>query len=410
FGNGLVTTNLVVYLAAEYGARGLIVSLILAAPTLVGLLRQATPQLITCWGSRKEFCLAAYGGSAALLFLLPLATAPGIWPTTSVALAVLVALWCGYQTLEYFGTVALWSWLGDIAPLRIRGRVLGRRESFLSSGRLGGMLISGGVSFGWTEFFPRSTLWAAYASCGLAGALVMGSALLMLIEMPAFERIGQPINSLRSPPWWQSWLSVWRDARFRRMVGYGCWLGAVNGLLQTSQFFYGRNVLGLSLLAVLALRSETELGQTILSPTIGKWIDRWGNRPVMMIAQLLVAAATLCYLAANRQTWWPVIGAWTLFIAYAGLNIGIPNLLLKLAPPGERNAYLAGYYAWAGLAYGLGSLAGGQLFDWAAAQRWSTTLGSLRVDHYVVIFLAAWLLRSAGVLWLARISEQPAAD
>jgi len=37
-------------------------------------------------------------------------------------------LWCTYHLLEYLGTVALWAWLADLVPLRIRGRFLGRRE------------------------------------------------------------------------------------------------------------------------------------------------------------------------------------------------------------------------------------------------------------------------------------------
>lgn len=403
-GNGLATTSLVTYLAAEYGARGLVIGLILASPAIVGLLRQFAPTLIALFQSRKQFCLTAYALSALLLYLLPLLTAPGILPTPSAALAVLVLLWCGYQVAEYFGTVALWSWLGDIAPLPVRGRFLGVRERWLSCGRLIGMLVSGLLAFAWPSLFSRSTLWIPYAACALTGALVMTAALLPLMEMPAFEDGARRRSPLRS--WRRNWWQVWRDTRFRSLALYGCWLGAVNGLLQTSQFYYGRNVLGLSLLVVLAMRSQTELGQTCLSPAVGRWIDRTSNTRVMMISQLLVGAAMLCYLLATRPQWWIVWGASTLFIAYAGLNIGIPNLLLRLSPPGEqKNEYIASYYAWAGLAYGVGSLLGGQLFDWAAAWRWSMDVAGWRLDHFTWFFVIGWLLRSAGALWIARIDE-----
>ncbi len=403
-GNGLATTTLITYLAAEYGARGVLVSLILAAPTVVGLLRQTTPQLIAWYGSRKEFCIAAYGTSAGLLYLLPLVSAPDVLPSRSWSLLVLISLWCGYQAAEYFGTVALWSWLGDLVPVRIRGRFLGYRESWLSAGRLVGMLVSGGLALLWPWFFPRAMLWVPYAGCALAGALVMGAAILSLLAMPALENSTPISASASQSAWWQRWLAIWRDRNLRLLVAYGCWLGAVNGLLQSSQFFYGRNVLSLSLLAVLALRSETEVGQTLMSPWVGKLIDRVGNRRVMFVSQLLVATAMLFYLWATRETWWIIIGAWTMFIAYAGLNIGIPNLLLKLSPQGQgKNQAIASYYAWAGLAYGLGSLAGGQCFDRVASWHWSITWGVWRFDHFALFFVVGLVLRALGAVWISLI-------
>ena len=404
-GNGLATTTLVTYLAAEYGAKGLFVSLILAAPTVIGLLRQAAPQLIFRFGSRKEFCLAAYTLSAFLLYMLPLISAPGVLPNRSLSLIALVMLWCGYQATEYFGTVALWSWLGDVAPQPVRGRFLGVRERWLSLGRLLGMLISGGLSLAWPWFFPRELLWVPYAGCALCGALVMGGALLPLVELSALERTSSSVTVATSR-WWQRWSEIWCDRNLRPLVIFGCWLGAVNGLLQASQFFYGRNVLGLSLLVVLTLRSETEIGQTAFSPALGRMIDRLGNRLVMIGSQLAVASALLFYLFATRQTWWIVTGAWTMFIAYAGLNIGIPNLLIRLSPAGDsRNQAIASYYAWAGLAYGLGSLAGGQLFDWAARLKLSLYFGAWRFDHFALFFVAGCLLRALGALWIAQIPE-----
>jgi MFS family permease len=403
-GNGLATTTLITYLAGEYGARGLATSLILAAPQLVGLLRQATPRLIYAVGSRSRFCLTTYGVSAGLLAMLPIVSAPGVLPDSRSALAALVMLFCAYQLCEYLATVALWSWLGDLCPEESRGTFLGNREAWLSGGRLLGMLVSGLFTFAWPQWYSKETLWQAYSLCNVAGAVMLGLAIVPLGFLPARERDRQAAPPQHS--WWRLFFTPLGDARFLPLVAYGCWLGAVNGLLGASQFFFSKRVLGLSLLVMLAMRCQIELGQTVISAPVGRWIDRVGNWRVMVASQLIVALAMVFYLTATAQQWWWIFGASTLFIAYAGLNVGIPNLLLHLAPPQDRNAYVASHYAWAGLAYGLGSLSGGQLYDLASERQWSIALGGLRLDHFAIIFAAGLLLRAAGVLWIAAIPEK----
>jgi MFS family permease len=403
-GNGLATTTLISYLARELGARGLAISLILAAPTIAGLLRQTAPRLIAAWGSRKSFCLSMYALSAQTLLVLPLVAAPGVLPDKQWSLVALVTLWCLYQLLEYFGTVALWSWLGDVTPTEIRGAFLGRREAWLSGGRLLGMLAGGLFAYYWPEWRSRETLWQAYALCGIAGASLMGCAIAPLARMPALETSTSKLAHT-AIVWRDLFFAPLQDVRFRRLITYGCWLGAVNGLLGASQFFFGQKALGLSLLVMLAMRSQTEVGQTLVSSQVGRLVDRVGNRRVMIVSQLLVALAMVFYLTATPERWWWIYGASTLFIAYAGLNVGIPNLLLKLAPTESRNSYVASHYAWSGLAYGLGSLGGGVLYDTASRDAWTVYLGEWRLDHFAILFLAGLVLRAAGALWLARIPE-----
>ena len=57
-GNGLVATQLVIYLAADLGATGLALSMILAAPRFAGLLRLGVPTLMSRVGTRKQLCIA----------------------------------------------------------------------------------------------------------------------------------------------------------------------------------------------------------------------------------------------------------------------------------------------------------------------------------------------------------------
>ena len=155
-GNGLVSTTLIIYLAQGLGASkvGLGISLILAAPRIAGLLRMAAPALIAWFGDRKRFCLVAYAASAIVLAGLPWAALPGWIPRGSGPLAMIVALWCLYHLLEFLATVALYCWLADLVPLRIRGRFLGRRERWMLGGQIPAMLFAGLFSY----YFKNSCL------------------------------------------------------------------------------------------------------------------------------------------------------------------------------------------------------------------------------------------------------------
>lgn len=129
-GTGLASSPLVIYLAMEFGAVrvGLGISLIKAAPHLAGLLRLAAPAMIGRLADRKRFCLGSFFLSIVLLVALLLAAAPCWGLSPGVVLATVVLLWCLYHLMEYLGAVALWSWFADLAPIRVRGQFLGRRE------------------------------------------------------------------------------------------------------------------------------------------------------------------------------------------------------------------------------------------------------------------------------------------
>ena len=119
---GLTSSTLVIYLIFGLSAPriALGVALIKAAPNLAGLLRLVTPALIQRLGDRKRFCVSTYVLSGLVLLVLPLAAVPGWLPSASKSLLAVVLLWCAYHVLEYLGSVALWSWIGDLVPWRTR--------------------------------------------------------------------------------------------------------------------------------------------------------------------------------------------------------------------------------------------------------------------------------------------------
>ncbi len=408
-GNGLAGTTLVIYLARELHAErlGLTVGLIVAAPRIVGLLRLGAPAVIERLGDRKRFCVACFLFSALMLSALPWACAPGWLPSPVWSLAALIVLWCLYHLLQYLGTVALWSWLADVAPTRIRGRFLGLRERWMVAGTAVAAIDVGLFIWGVSRTYPGLPAWIPYGIASGLGAAFMFAALVPLILMPSMApRPNTPSTQpLRSPVRHslRSLLRPFRDVRFLPLLLFGCWFSLFNGVTQSAQRFFPVAVLGLPLLVMLSLETGSRLGRWTVSPRLGALADRFGNRPVMIVCQLLVAAGLLFFAAASRAHWTWLLGAWVLWIAYAGLNVCLPNLMLKLSPRETNTSYIAAFEAVRGLCYAVSAIVGGYLVDhW---QTCNVSLGCAEMQFFTVLFLFGWVTRSLGAAILLLVKE-----
>jgi len=406
-GNGLASTMLVVYLAMEYDVPGvgLLISLILAAPRIVGLLRLVAPALIGRLASRKGFCVGGFFLSALVLFGLPAAVTPGVLPTRRASLAALVVLWCVYHLLQYLATVALWSWLADLVPQRIRGRFIGRRERWMVAGQAVGMVEAGLFVWGWRAMHPELPGWVAYAIPALLGAGFMLAALVPLALMPPGAASGAPARGATI----RSMLAPLRDRRFLRFLLFGCWLSFANGISGFAQGVYPGWVLGIGLFTMLQLKTAMRLGQWTLGPTAGRLADRLGNRRVMLVSYLIVAQGPLLYFLATPEARWLIAAAWIAWIAWVGVNVTLPNLMLKLAPDRRNTPHIATFYAIDGLFHAAAVVLGGLLYDWFRAGSRLRPAG-LGLDYFAGVLLLGWLLRLSGVLVLWLVVHEPGTD
>jgi hypothetical protein len=83
--------------------------------------------------------------------------------------------------------------------------------------------------------------------------------------------------------------------------------------------------------------------------------------------------------------------------AYAGHNICLPNLALKLAPTEEKSPYVAAHEALASICHAAATLAGGFLLDWLSDSSVLNRWGLSGLNPYVAIFGFALLLRLLAV-------------
>jgi MFS family permease len=393
-GNGLVSVTLIIYLAADRGAQGIAISLIIAAPRFASLFQMGVPALIGRLAPRKTFCIASVLAGSVVLCSVPLTAWKGS-DSAAVMIGTLVAGWCAYYFLENAAGVALWSWLGDLMPPRIRGRLLGRRERWQVGGRIAGLGCSVTLALLWPKLLPGAERWVPLAISATAGAVLMALSVLPLLALPAMGTTG----SARPQSPWRTLIQALVDRPYRRLLAFSCWHGMVTGITAAAQELYPIRVLRLQYYDRQALQAILYSGQSAIAPWMGRLVDRWGNRPVMIVCQLIVATGPLFFLMATPEKPWIVAGAFLVWITYAGMNVGLDNIKLKLAPAENNAPFLAVYFAISNLANGFATILGGFAWD------------RLRLDGedilwlYSTLFIVGWLGRTLTTVFLARLIE-----
>jgi MFS family permease len=402
-GNALTTGSLVSYLARDLGAQGLALSLVLAAPNFAGVLRLVAPAIIYRAGTARRACLGISLASYLLLLGLPLIAlmAPSI--SRPLAMTAMIALLFAHQLLEYLGVVALWSWWGDLVPLTIRGRYFARRQMIQLGVSIPTLLAGGYFADAWREQFKNEPdrLLLAYAIPIGLGAIVLLFSLVPLVLMPATRVYPRPTATLA----WSTIAAPFADRRFWPVLVFRSRFSLSNGISQTVQnVIYPKDVLGFGVGPMSAMKVVTQVGQLGASRWVGRWSDRFGNRPVLMAAQACVSASLVFYLVARGpDTRWLLVGAWIMFAAYAAHNICLPNLVLKLAPDLEKPAYIASNKALGSLFHAVATIAAGVAFDWLRSH--SPDSSSEPYRSCLIILAAGLVMRSAGVALLAAIRE-----
>ena len=95
-------------------------------------------------------------------------------------------------------------------------------------------------------------------------------------------------------------------------------------------------------------------------------------------------------------------GLGAVLVAWIGLNIGQPNLMLKLSPGRTNTSYIAVWFTATGLCYAASTVLGGTLFYRFGGLTFALP-GGLHLDYYRAAYLFDWATRCLGValLWLA---------
>jgi len=412
---------------------------------------------IVCVGVARMLWLVV----AAILVLLAGSPA-AIW----LVLGTLLLIW----TLSAVGMPAWFVWMGDLIPRRIRGRYLATRQRVTRLLQfpvaIGLAVLMDGVIDGGKPFTPEAQpqlLWA------LAG-LFVAAAVFGTIDIFIFFRIREvtpttpaeprrPAVEIRvAPPKRRGAAGMLGHAAgylrevirhllveplgdrvFRRYVLFGAtamFAMAVGGP------FYVRNMrenLGFSHLAMNFMFMVLGPLMSILAvKQWGKLIDRWGRRPMMMLAMGFAVFGVAPYFFASKYTpnpqfvsdavnaasgaigrlagraGWQLIpagapvGAWLVcsttiffgFVGWSGMMLGQQGIILGFSDSHGRSKYVAAYAVLVGMGGMLGGVVGGLVARSLAGTEPVRVWTYFEWNHWHATFALSMLGRIAAFCWL----------
>jgi MFS family permease len=330
--------------AVKLKAPAMAIAMLGSLPLLVGsLLQLVSPLLVSERRTRKGFVIWAVVIQA--LFVVA-AGLSGYLPASMAVATYLIA----FTLYGSSGNAVsnLWmSWMADLVPQSVRGRLFAWRGRIFAGVSLGCSLTVGLLARRYTS---ETAPWVFFTIVfSVAGLVRLGCAFCLTRQHeppPAVER-GR-----------RAWPRVSRE-----FVIFAAASALLNGSAAMAGPFFGvwfLRDLHFDYLALAICSSATILGSMTALPLWGRLADTSGNRRVMQVTAFLVALVPLPYLALDSRY---MIWLFNFYsgVAWAGYNISSFNFMLAAAGPDRPERAISYAAAATGVAVFVFGLLGGWL-------------------------------------------------
>jgi MFS family permease len=355
--------------------------------------RWRPPQVVTVVAATAH--MICWAGLAIMLGFIP-ADRPDIAARWLIA-------W--FLVSSVFGAIAgvTWnSWIQEWVPARLRGKYFGRRNRLLQISTLTFLLVTGWVLARWD-----------YAIAAFQ-AIIAGAVFLRIFSLywqwVSPTRAHRPSNAaVLSTP--EQFAVLRRSHSLLWFVAFGAvWSFAANCFGPFYQVFLFEQ-LHLSAFDVGILSTLSATGGALALPAWGRLLDRFGNRPVMVVSLLVWQVVNLlwCLLTPNSRTMvyviWALGGMTSMgAIASSGFVLGQFTILLRLIPPEAKSLAIGLNLAVTSLAAATAPVIGGGVLSWALG-RWADPLAV-----YHVCFVVQPAIAIAGCALLLKVHEPSASS
>ncbi|MFY7953383.1 MAG: MFS transporter, partial [Armatimonadaceae bacterium] len=303
-------------------------------------------------------------------------------------------------------TVPAWtSWMSDLVPSESRGRYFGHRNTLAG---LATMLVP----------LPAGWLLDRYAGSQDRGGFPVLFGLACVFAVGAFVLIlRQPeppsTHNAQSTQLSAALLPV-QDPVFRKFLAFACLLVAGQGIggpfFLTWQLEPG--ALALPYLGVQILGGVASGASLLANPYWGHVTDKFGARPVLALACLVVAIAPILWVLTDPGKTWNIpfilILSITSGIGWSAIGLAQFHLLIGLSKPELRSGYVGFFSAATGVVGGVAPLVGGWLME--NLEDLSAITGPIHWNNFKVVFVLSAVLRLAAPWFLKGLadSQEPA--
>jgi MFS family permease len=383
---GILLSNFLV----ELGASPVVFGMVSSIPMLVNLIQPLGAYISERTTSRFHYALWTFGISRILWIALVVAIwMAGLGLVDSHQLVILtLIIVLATNLLGGLGSASWLSWMAEIVPRRLRGRYFGIRNTISSFTNfvcvpLAGVAVSmwyGGTLQGYGIILAIGIL-SGIISIGCQhfkidinpqeeNLLLRGVQTRKAVEVGEVGDVEECIIYPSTPP-----PSIFKDTNFLRYLAYfGLWMFAVN---LSAPFFnlYMLDMLSLDV-SLVTLYGSLQAGANLLLMILwGRLADKIGNRPILIVVGVFVAATPILWLGIGGNNsfdvflWLPLLhiltgGTW------AAIDLCSNNLQIGVAPLRNQSRYFAIAAAVAGVSGALGTTIGSFLAE-------NSTLGGL---------------------------------
>lgn len=288
------------------------------------------------------------------------------------------------------------AWIQEWVPARLRGKYFGRRNGTLQVSTLTFLLLAGWALAQWDYAVPAFQIIIAVA------VIMRVFSLRWQWQSPARARKHAVTVALPLP----DQLRVIAGSRsFLLFIAFGAaWSFAANCFGPFYHVFMFEQ-LDFSAFDVGALATLAQLGGALSLPAWGKLLDRYGNKPVMIVSLILWQSQNFawCFLTPANSGLLYAMWVWG-GITSAGFILGQFIILLRLIPVQAKNLAIGINLAITSLVAAIAPITGGWMLTHALA-RWSDPLAV-----YHVCFVLQPVLALGGCVLLRRVHEPQASS
>ena len=392
-------------LAQSLGASDRFYGWLNAAPFVAMAVQLPVSWLIERTRRRKWMFISCVSAHRALW--IPMALVPFLIPATtewrSVRLGALLITYVLSQVLAAVGVPTWWGWMADMVPAKIRGRYWAARQQVLlmvqvPSALFAGWFIDMAARTGLGKQGGIAIVFTLAAICGVIDILLF----MFIPEIPKkAAQVAPTLGHLVFTPL--------KDLAFRRYIYYSVLISfATGGLMGQYSNRLAREV--------VQMNNFWTNFTTVIVPAVGAWLavrwwgrarDRWGSRPLMVLATALVVPHAAAWVFATPTTQW--VGMLITFVGgatWVGIDIANTNMILQF----NEGDKVSSYQAIAAVMTGIGGIAGSVLAGEIAQRlaQWQYMMGPFPITNYHVLFILSSLLRIVAVVLALRMIE-PAA-
>jgi MFS family permease len=335
-----------VFLKASTPQIGLLASL----PPLLGSLAQIlSAGLGRLLGRRKPVILAGAGLQA--FAWLPIALLPVLF--SSAAVPLLVASVVLYHCGAHLAAPQWASLMGDLVPMKRRGRFFARRTGVVSlvtflSLAIGGLILHASTTAGRT----------------LVGFLVLfGIAMCARgVSIYHLARMRDPEGHVAAlqVPVRESW---WRQLGQSNFPRFSVFYALMQFSVAIASPFFAVYMLRDLQFSYAQFMANTGMSVLVQFLTLSQWgriSDVFGNRRVLSVTGVMLPLMPLLWLV-SPNFWYLLVAQMLSGLSWAGFTLGANNFLYDLITPQKRATYLALHNVMASVGIFCGALLGGYL-------------------------------------------------